>query len=36
MGRQTIGPVLTTLGWITTVAMFLALIGLAYSMLSAR
>ena len=29
MGRQTIGPVLTALGWITTVAMFAALVGLA-------
>jgi NRAMP (natural resistance-associated macrophage protein)-like metal ion transporter len=29
MGRQTIGPLLTTLGWIVTVAMFAALIGLA-------
>jgi Mn2+/Fe2+ NRAMP family transporter len=30
MGRQTIGPVLTTLGWLATVGMFLALAGLAY------
>ncbi len=29
MGRQTIGPVLTALGWIVTIAMFAALIGLA-------
>ena len=29
MGAQTIGPVLTTLGWITTIAMFAALVGLA-------
>jgi NRAMP (natural resistance-associated macrophage protein)-like metal ion transporter len=29
MGRQTIGPVLTILGWAVTVAMFAALIGLA-------
>ena len=29
MGGQTIGPVLTALGWIVTVAMFAALIGLA-------
>jgi len=29
MGRQTIGPVLTVLGWTVTVAMFAALIGLA-------
>ena len=29
MGPQTIGPVLTSLGWIVTVAMFAALIGLA-------
>ena len=33
MGRQTIGPVLTTLGWIVTVAMFAALIGLALTSL---
>src|SRR6266566_3521086 len=29
MGGQTIGPVLTALGWIVTIAMFAALIGLA-------
>jgi NRAMP (natural resistance-associated macrophage protein)-like metal ion transporter len=29
MGRQTIGPVLTVLGWTVTAAMFAALIGLA-------
>jgi NRAMP (natural resistance-associated macrophage protein)-like metal ion transporter len=29
MGNQTIGPVLTILGWIVTVAMFAALVGLA-------
>jgi len=29
MGRQTIGPVLTVLGWTVTVAMFAALLGLA-------
>jgi NRAMP (natural resistance-associated macrophage protein)-like metal ion transporter len=29
MGRQTIGPVLTALGWIVTIAMFAALAGLA-------
>jgi len=29
MGRQTIGPVLTALGWIVTIAMFAALVGLA-------
>jgi Mn2+/Fe2+ NRAMP family transporter len=29
MGRQTIGPVLTWLGWIVTIAMFAALVGLA-------
>jgi NRAMP (natural resistance-associated macrophage protein)-like metal ion transporter len=29
MGKQTIGPVLTALGWIVTVAMFAALVGLA-------
>lgn len=31
MGDQTIGPLLTTLGWIATVGMFLALAGLAYT-----
>jgi NRAMP (natural resistance-associated macrophage protein)-like metal ion transporter len=31
MGEQTIGPVLTTLGWLATVGMFLALAGLAYT-----
>ena len=31
MGKQTIGPLLTALGWVTTVGMFLALIGLAYT-----
>jgi NRAMP (natural resistance-associated macrophage protein)-like metal ion transporter len=31
MGRQTIGPVLTALGWLATVGMFLALAGLAYT-----
>jgi Mn2+/Fe2+ NRAMP family transporter len=29
MGRQTIGPVLTVLGWTVTIAMFAALVGLA-------
>jgi len=29
MGKQTIGPVLTSLGWMVTIAMFAALIGLA-------
>jgi NRAMP (natural resistance-associated macrophage protein)-like metal ion transporter len=29
MGNQTIGPVLTALGWIVTIAMFAALVGLA-------
>jgi NRAMP (natural resistance-associated macrophage protein)-like metal ion transporter len=29
MGTQTIGPVLTALGWIVTIAMFAALLGLA-------
>ena len=29
MGAQTIGPVLTSLGWIVTIAMFVALVGLA-------
>jgi NRAMP (natural resistance-associated macrophage protein)-like metal ion transporter len=33
MGRQTIGPVLTALGWIVTVAMFAALAGLALTSL---
>ena len=31
MGKQTIGPVLTTLGWITTIGMFVALVVLAYT-----
>jgi Mn2+/Fe2+ NRAMP family transporter len=31
MGRQTIGPVLTGLGWLATIAMFLGLAGLAYT-----
>lgn len=31
MGRQTIGPVLTALGWLATIGMFLALLGLAYT-----
>lgn len=30
MGAHRIGPVLTTLGWIATIGMFLALIGLGY------
>jgi NRAMP (natural resistance-associated macrophage protein)-like metal ion transporter len=34
MGRQTIGPVLTTLGWIVTIAMFAALVGLAVTSFS--
>jgi hypothetical protein len=29
MGHQTIGPVLTVLGWTVTIAMFAALLGLA-------
>ena len=33
MGRQTIGPVLTSLGWIVTLAMFAALVGLALTSL---
>ncbi|HEV8535505.1 MAG TPA: Nramp family divalent metal transporter [Candidatus Limnocylindria bacterium] len=33
MGEQTIGPVLTALGWIVTVAMFLALAGLVVTSL---
>jgi NRAMP (natural resistance-associated macrophage protein)-like metal ion transporter len=36
MGRQTIGPVATVLGWVATVGMFLALAGLAYATLAAR
>jgi NRAMP (natural resistance-associated macrophage protein)-like metal ion transporter len=35
MGAQTIGPVLTGLGWVVTVAMFLALVGLAVTSLAA-
>jgi Mn2+/Fe2+ NRAMP family transporter len=31
MGKQTIGPLLTSLGWVATVGMFLALLGLAYT-----
>lgn len=31
MGDQTIGPVLTTLGWLATVGMVIALAGLAYT-----
>lgn len=31
MGRQTIGPVLTALGWLAAIGMFLALLGLAYA-----
>jgi len=34
MGGQTIGPVLTTLGWMVTVAMFGALAGLALTSLA--
>jgi Mn2+/Fe2+ NRAMP family transporter len=34
MGQQTIGPVLTTLGWIVTIAMFAALVGLALTAFS--
>jgi NRAMP (natural resistance-associated macrophage protein)-like metal ion transporter len=33
MGRQPIGPTLTLLGWLTTAAMFLALLGLVYTSL---
>jgi NRAMP (natural resistance-associated macrophage protein)-like metal ion transporter len=33
MGKQTIGPVLTALGWIVTIAMFAALVGLALTSL---
>jgi NRAMP (natural resistance-associated macrophage protein)-like metal ion transporter len=33
MGRQTIGPLLTALGWIVTIAMFAALVGLAVTSL---
>ncbi|HEX6060803.1 MAG TPA: divalent metal cation transporter [Candidatus Limnocylindria bacterium] len=35
MGKQTIGPVLTVLGWLATIGMFLALAGLAYTTLFA-
>jgi NRAMP (natural resistance-associated macrophage protein)-like metal ion transporter len=35
MGKQTIGPVLTALGWIVTIAMFAALVGLAITSLGA-
>ena len=35
MGKQTIGPVLTALGWLATIGMFLALAGLAYTTLFA-
>jgi len=31
MGKQTIGPLLTTFGWLATIGMFLALAGLAYT-----
>lgn len=31
MGKQTIGPLLTSLGWVATVGMFLAILGLAYT-----
>ena len=31
MGDQTTGPLLTTLGWLATIGMFLALAGLAYT-----
>jgi NRAMP (natural resistance-associated macrophage protein)-like metal ion transporter len=34
MGKQTIGPLLTALGWVATVGMFLALAGLAYTMIA--
>ena len=34
MGSQTIGPVLTALGWVVTIAMFAALIGLGVTSLS--
>jgi len=33
MGRETIGPLLTALGWIVTIAMFVALAGLALTSL---
>ena len=36
MGRQTIGPVLTTLGWLATAGMFLALAGLAFTTFANR
>ncbi len=34
MGKQTIGPVLTILGWLATAGMFLAVVGLAYTMIA--
>ena len=34
MGPHTIGPLLTTLGWIVTGFMFLALVGLAFTTLA--
>lgn len=36
MGAQRIGPVLTTLGWLATIGMFLALAGLAYTTVAGR
>lgn len=36
MGKQTIGPVLTALGWAATIGMFLALAGLVYTTFFAR
>ena len=36
MGKQTLGPVLTVLGWAATIGMFLALAGLAYATFIAR
>ena len=36
MGEKRIGPVLTTLGWLATGAMFLALAGLVYAVVTGR
>ena len=36
MGKQTIGPLLSALGWAAVVGMFLALLGLAYTTFAAR
>ena len=36
MGKQTIGPLLSVLGWAAAIGMFLALLGLAYTTFAAR